>query len=110
MANEITMPSMGADMTEGTIVKWLKNEGDKVSKGSLIGLIDSEANEQLSSKKLDDKVTEKIISQAEENKISPNGNITKPKTKKPSMYKVLLLNDDFTPMAVTYTHLRANET
>ena len=23
---------------------------------------------------------------------------TKPKTKKPSMYKVLLLNDDFTPM------------
>ena len=23
---------------------------------------------------------------------------TKPKTKKPSMYKVLLLNDDYTPM------------
>ena len=31
MAKEITMPSMGADMTEGTIVKWLKQEGDKVS-------------------------------------------------------------------------------
>ena len=83
---------------EGKISKLKVKIGDKVSKGSLIGLIDSEANEQLSSKKLDDKVTEKIICQAEENKISPNGNITKPKTKKPSMYKVLLLNDDFTPM------------
>ena len=33
---------------------------------------------------------------------------TKPKTKKPSMYNVLLLNDDYTPMefvAVSYTHL-----
>ena len=28
---------------------------------------------------------------------------TKPKTKKPSMYNVLLLNDDYTP--VSYTHL-----
>ena len=26
------------------------------------------------------------------------GVVTKPKTKKPSMYKVLLLNDDYTPM------------
>ena len=33
---------------------------------------------------------------------------TRPKTKKPSMYKVLLLNDDYTP--VSYTHLRAHET
>ena len=28
MAKEITMPTMGADMTEGTIVKWLKQEGN----------------------------------------------------------------------------------
>ena len=40
MANEITMPSMGADMTEGTIVKWLKNEGDKVSKGDKLAEIE----------------------------------------------------------------------
>jgi len=33
--------------------------------------------------------------------LSPHGNIavkTKPETKKPSMYKVFLLNDDYTPM------------
>ena len=30
------MPSMGADMTEGTIVKWLFNEGDDVNKGDKI--------------------------------------------------------------------------
>ena len=29
MISEVTMPSMGADMTEGTIVKWLKKEVDK---------------------------------------------------------------------------------
>ena len=42
MANEITMPSMGADMTEGTIVKWLKNEGDKVSKGDKLAEIETD--------------------------------------------------------------------
>jgi len=36
LANEITMPSMGADMTEGTIVKWLKNEGDKSSSSRIL--------------------------------------------------------------------------
>ncbi|MBO42220.1 MAG: ATP-dependent Clp protease adapter ClpS [Rhodospirillaceae bacterium] len=39
----------------------------------------------------------------QDNDISPDGESgvitkTKPKTKKPSMYKVLLLNDDYTPM------------
>ena len=77
---------------EGKISKLKVKIGDKVSKGSLIGLIDSEANEQLSSKKLDDKVTEKIISQAEENKISPNGNITKPRIEVIKNQKVLFNN------------------
>ena len=34
-------------------------------------------------------------------RLSPQGNVavkTQPDTKKPSMYKVLLLNDDYTPM------------
>ena len=79
---------------EGKISKLKVKIGDKVSKGSLIGLIDSEANEQLSSKKLDDKVTEKIISQAEENKISPNGSITKPRIEVIKNQKVLI-NDLF---------------
>ena len=52
---------------------------------------------------------------------------TRPKTKRPPLYKVLLINDDYTPMefvvmilekffgltnaqAVSYTHLRAHET
>jgi ATP-dependent Clp protease adaptor protein ClpS len=35
------------------------------------------------------------------NTLSPHGNVavkTRPVTKKPAMYKVLLLNDDYTPM------------
>ena len=30
MAAEITMPQLSDTMTEGTVIKWLKNEGDKV--------------------------------------------------------------------------------
>ena len=33
MAREVIMPKLGETMQEATIVKWLKNEGDKVSKG-----------------------------------------------------------------------------
>ena len=33
MAAEVTMPKMGYDMTEGTVLKWLKAEGDMVSEG-----------------------------------------------------------------------------
>ena len=32
MAIELTMPKNGMDMTEGTIVRWLKNEGDHVDR------------------------------------------------------------------------------
>jgi pyruvate dehydrogenase E2 component (dihydrolipoamide acetyltransferase) len=42
LIKEITMPSMGADMTEGTIVKWLKNEGDKISKGDKLAEIETD--------------------------------------------------------------------
>ena len=37
MATEIKMPKNGMDMTEGVIVRWLKNVGDKVSGGEVIG-------------------------------------------------------------------------
>ena len=33
MATVVTMPKLGLTMTEGTIEKWLKQEGDKVEKG-----------------------------------------------------------------------------
>ena len=36
------MPSMGADMTEGTIVKWLKNEGDEVKRGDKLAEIETD--------------------------------------------------------------------
>ena len=31
MATTVVMPQMGFDMQEGTIVRWLKQEGDEVT-------------------------------------------------------------------------------
>lgn len=42
MISEVTMPSMGADMTEGTIVKWLKAEGDQVSRGDKLAEVETD--------------------------------------------------------------------
>ena len=42
MITEITMPSMGADMTEGTIVKWLKQEDEKIEKGDKLAEIETD--------------------------------------------------------------------
>lgn len=36
MAFEVIMPKAGIDMTEGQIVKWLKQEGDTVAEGEII--------------------------------------------------------------------------
>ena len=36
------MPAMGADMTEGTVVKWLKSEGDEVARGDIIAEIETD--------------------------------------------------------------------
>ena len=48
MAFEVTMPQMGADMTEGTIVKWLKSVGDAVTRGDIIAEIETDkANVEL---------------------------------------------------------------
>ena len=48
MAIEVTMPQMGADMTEGTIVKWLKVVGDSVNRGEMIAEIETDkANVEL---------------------------------------------------------------
>lgn len=35
MATIVKMPKLGTTMTEGTIVKWLKNQGDPVKKGEI---------------------------------------------------------------------------
>ncbi len=42
MAEKIIMPQAGQDITEGRVVKWLKAEGDKVSKGEPVCEVETE--------------------------------------------------------------------
>jgi pyruvate dehydrogenase E2 component (dihydrolipoamide acetyltransferase) len=42
MAVEVTMPQMGADMTEGTLVKWTKQVGDHVERGDVLAEIETD--------------------------------------------------------------------
>ncbi len=42
MATEIIMPQMGFDMKEGTVVRWIKREGDPVAKGEPIAEIETD--------------------------------------------------------------------
>ncbi len=39
---DFVMPTLGADMTEGTLVQWKKREGDRVTKGEGIAEVDTE--------------------------------------------------------------------
>jgi pyruvate dehydrogenase E2 component (dihydrolipoamide acetyltransferase) len=42
MISEVVMPQMGADMKEGTILRWLKSEGDQVNRGEVIAEIETD--------------------------------------------------------------------
>ena len=42
MISEVVMPQMGADMQEGTILRWLKKEGDAVRRGEIIAEIETD--------------------------------------------------------------------
>src|SRR5216684_1787467 len=42
MATEVKLPRLGQGMESGTIVKWLKSEGDKVEKGEPLYELDTE--------------------------------------------------------------------
>jgi pyruvate dehydrogenase E2 component (dihydrolipoamide acetyltransferase) len=42
MISEVVMPQMGADMQEGTILRWLKHEGDSVRRGEIIAEIETD--------------------------------------------------------------------
>jgi pyruvate dehydrogenase E2 component (dihydrolipoamide acetyltransferase) len=42
MISEVVMPQMGADMQEGTILRWLKREGDAVRRGEIIAEIETD--------------------------------------------------------------------
>ncbi|HVV57693.1 MAG TPA: biotin/lipoyl-containing protein, partial [Gaiellaceae bacterium] len=42
MANEVKLPRLGQGMEAGTIVKWLKTEGDRVEKGDPLFEVDTD--------------------------------------------------------------------
>jgi pyruvate dehydrogenase E2 component (dihydrolipoamide acetyltransferase) len=42
MISEVVMPQMGADMTEGTLIRWLKEEGAEVTRGEIIAEIETD--------------------------------------------------------------------
>lgn len=42
MADIVTMPKLGFDMAEGTLLRWVKKEGDKVEKGELLAEIETD--------------------------------------------------------------------
>ena len=42
MAHNVIMPKTGMAMEEGTIVRWLKQAGDRVSKGEAIAVIETD--------------------------------------------------------------------
>src|SRR5438132_11152644 len=52
MATEIKLPRLGQGMESGTIVKWLKSEGDPVAKGEPLFELDT------------DKVTQEVEAEA----------------------------------------------
>ncbi len=42
MAETVSMPKLGFDMQEGTLVRWVKNEGEQVNKGDVLAEIETD--------------------------------------------------------------------
>ena len=42
MADIVTMPKLGFDMKEGTLIRWIKNEGEEVTKGDVLAEIETD--------------------------------------------------------------------
>lgn len=42
MAETVSMPKLGFDMAEGTLIRWVKAEGDKVNKGDVLAEIETD--------------------------------------------------------------------
>ncbi len=42
MAETITMPKLGFDMQEGTLVRWVKNQGENINKGEVLAEIETD--------------------------------------------------------------------
>ncbi len=42
MATDVILPKMGFTMTEGTIQEWVSNDGDQVTEGQLLFVLEAE--------------------------------------------------------------------
>src|SRR5512143_3112166 len=42
MAETITMPKLGFDMQEGTLVRWVRTEGESINKGDVLAEIETD--------------------------------------------------------------------
>ncbi len=42
MADTVQMPKLGFDMAEGTLVRWVKTEGEQVAKGDVLAEIETD--------------------------------------------------------------------
>lgn len=42
MSDTVTMPKLGFDMAEGTLVRWVKSEGEEVNKGEVLAEIETD--------------------------------------------------------------------
>lgn len=42
MADTVTMPKLGFDMAEGTLVRWVKNQGELINKGDVLAEIETD--------------------------------------------------------------------
>src|SRR3972149_3854159 len=42
MAETISMPKLGFDMSEGVLVHWVKNEGENINKGDVLAEIETD--------------------------------------------------------------------
>ena len=40
--SDFLMPSLGADMDKGTVVEWLKNPGDRVERGDVVAVVETQ--------------------------------------------------------------------
>jgi pyruvate dehydrogenase E2 component (dihydrolipoamide acetyltransferase) len=71
-ATEITMPQMGAEMEEGTLLRWLKHPGEHVARGEVIAEIETDkANIEIES--FEEGVLQRTL--VEEGQVVPVGDV-----------------------------------
>ena len=60
---EFRMPSLGADMDEGTLVEWLVAPGDTVHRGDIVAVVDT-AKSAIEIEVFEDGVVEELLVRA----------------------------------------------